>query len=89
MLDVEGVDGAVAPFGEVGGGSGFGEGVGDGGGEEVVPVGEALGEPARRGVLQELFEGVVLGVPGVEFGGVELAFGAGFEVGPNRLRSGR
>ena len=38
----------------------------DGGGEEVVPVGEGVREPAGGGVLEELLEGGAVFVPGVE-----------------------
>ncbi len=52
-----------------------GEAAGDGGGEEVVPGGVGGWEPARRGVHEDLLEGVVLFAPDVE--GVDLVCDGG------------
>ena len=72
VLDVYGVLLTVGPGGEVVGGVGFGEGLGDGGGEEVVPGGVFFGEPAGGGMHDDLLFGVGFGAPGVELpGGAE------------------
>ena len=55
--DLDGADGAVRPGGEVAGGVGEVEAALDGGGEEFVPVGEGVGEPACGSVLQDQLEG--------------------------------
>ncbi len=84
MLDVYGVGLAVGPLGEVLGGVGFGEGLVDGACEEIVPFGVFVGEPAGRGVEDDLLLGVGLFAPDVdlrEFGGVE-AGARGEEHGP-------
>ncbi len=78
MLDVDGAELAVAPFAEVGGGFGDAEAVGDGGGEEVVPVGVGFGKPAGGSVHDEPLFGVGFVAPGIEGGGGDglvFAFG--------------
>ena len=72
------------------GGVGFDEAVFDGGGEEVVPVGVAGGEPAGGGVEDDLLFGVGFFAPGVElgeFGAGEVGFG-GEEHGPEGVAGG-
>ena len=71
VLDFNGVELAVAPFAEVGGGAGDAEAVDDGGGEEVVPCGVVFGEPAGGGVHDEPLFGVGFVAPGVEGRGGE------------------
>jgi len=80
--DFYGVDGAVGPAGEIGGGVVVAQGLGYGGGEEVVPVGVSGRKPAGGGVLEQEFEGGVALVPGVERReGFGLAFGRRAVVG--------
>ena len=66
MPDVDGVLRAVGEFGDVAGRVEQVEGAFDGGGEEVVPVGIGVREPARGGVLQDELEGGAVLAPGVE-----------------------
>ncbi len=90
MLDVYGVGLAVGPVGEVLRGEGCDEAVFDGGGEEVVPLGVAAGEPAGRGVEDDLFFGVGFLTPDVELVGFadgEVGFG-GEEHGPEGVAGG-
>ena len=73
VFDVDGVDFAVGPLGEIGWSVGFVEGFIYGGGEEVVPVGIGVGEPAGGGVDDDLLFGVGHLMPVVELpGGAEF-----------------
>ncbi len=66
VSDIDGVAGAVGEAGEIARRVEEVEAALDGDGEEVVPVGVAVGEPAGGGVLQELLEGGAVFVPCVE-----------------------
>ena len=72
VFDVDGLELAVAPCAEIGGGVGDAEAVVDGFGEEVVPCGEVFGEPAGWGVHDEPLFGVGFVEPGVEGCGLGL-----------------
>ena len=64
--DVDGVFGAVGEFGEIARRVEVVEAAFYGGGEEVVPVGVGVREPAGGGVLEDELEGGAVFVPGVE-----------------------
>src|ERR1700733_7373865 len=66
VLDIDGVELAIAPFAQVERRLGGTEALCDGGGEEIVPCGVAFGKPAGWTVHDEPLFGVGLVAPGVE-----------------------
>jgi hypothetical protein len=68
VLDIYGVGFAVGPLREILGSVGLNEGVVDSGGEEVVPFGIFVWEPASGSMEDDLFFGIGLFTPDIELG---------------------